>query len=64
MKKETVFVLFISFLALVSVFLLYSVLSPFLESILWAVLLALFSIPSIDGFSGFLNGAALSPPWS
>jgi predicted PurR-regulated permease PerM len=60
MKKETIFVVFIIFLALVSVFLLYNVLSPFLESILWAVLLALFFYPLYRRLQRFLKrGGAL-----
>jgi len=41
MKKEHIFLIFILFLTFLSFYLLYRILSPFLTSILWAVLLAI-----------------------
>jgi predicted PurR-regulated permease PerM len=45
MRKEYIFLIFIFFLALLSFYLLYQILSPFLTSILWAILLAIVFYP-------------------
>jgi len=45
MKREHVFLIFALFLTFLSIFLLYRILSPFLPSIIWAVLLAIVFYP-------------------
>jgi len=45
MKKEHIFLIFILFLTFLSIYLLYRILSPFLSSIIWAVLLAMVFYP-------------------
>ena len=45
MKKEHIFLIFILFLTFLSIYLLYQILSPFLASILWAILLAIVFYP-------------------
>jgi predicted PurR-regulated permease PerM len=45
MKKEHIFLIFILFLASLSFYLLYKILSPFLGSIFWAILLATVFYP-------------------
>lgn len=45
MKKEHLFFIFILFLTFLSMYLLYQILSPFLTSIIWAILLALIFFP-------------------
>jgi predicted PurR-regulated permease PerM len=45
MKREHVFLIFTLFLTLLSIFLLYRILSPFLSSMIWAVLLAIVFYP-------------------
>ncbi len=45
MKREHIFLIFILFLTFLSVYLLYQILSPFLSSIVWAILLAMVSYP-------------------
>lgn len=45
MKKEHIFLIFILFLTFLSIYLLYQILSPFLTSILWAILLAMVFYP-------------------
>jgi predicted PurR-regulated permease PerM len=45
MKKEHIFLIFILFLTLLSIYLLYEILSPFLTSILWAIFLAMALYP-------------------
>lgn len=45
MKKEHIFLIFILFLTFLSVYLLYQILSPFLTSIIWAILLAMVFYP-------------------
>jgi len=45
MKKEHIFLIFTIFLTLLSVYLLYQILSPFLPSILWAIFLAIAFYP-------------------
>jgi predicted PurR-regulated permease PerM len=45
MKRENVFLIFTLFLALLSIYLLYQILSPFLPSIVWAILLSMIFYP-------------------
>jgi len=45
MKREHIFLIFILFLTFLSIYLFYQVLSPFLTSILWAILLAILFYP-------------------
>jgi predicted PurR-regulated permease PerM len=45
MKKEHIFLVFILSLTFLSIYLLYQILSPFLSSIIWAILLAIISYP-------------------
>jgi predicted PurR-regulated permease PerM len=45
MKREHVFLIFTLFLTFLSIFLLYRILSPFLSSMIWAILLAIVFYP-------------------
>jgi predicted PurR-regulated permease PerM len=45
MKKESIFLFFVLFLTLLSLYFLYQILSPFLASIVWAILLAIVFYP-------------------
>jgi len=45
MKREHIFFIFILFLTFLSIYLLYTILSPFLSSIIWAILLAMIFYP-------------------
>lgn len=45
MKREHIFLIFILFLTFFSIYLLYEILSPFLSSIIWAVLLVIVFFP-------------------
>ena len=45
MKREHIFLIFILFLTVVSIYLLYQILLPFLSSIIWAMLLAMIFYP-------------------
>jgi predicted PurR-regulated permease PerM len=45
MKREHIFLIFIIFLTFFSIYLLYEILSPFLSSIIWAVLLVIVFFP-------------------
>ena len=45
MKKENIFLIFALFLTLLSIYLLYQILSPFLTSLLWAIFLAMAFYP-------------------
>ena len=45
MKKEHIFLIFILLLASLSFYYLYQILSPFLASIVWAILLAIAFYP-------------------
>jgi predicted PurR-regulated permease PerM len=45
MKKEHIFLVFTLFLTFLSVYLLYKILSPFLTSIIWAILLVMVFYP-------------------
>jgi len=46
MKREHIFLIFILFLTLLSFYLLYLILSPFLEPIFWAIILAMILYPA------------------
>ena len=45
MKKEHIFLIFTLFLTLLSIYLFYQILSPFLTSIFWAIFLAIVFYP-------------------
>ena len=45
MKREHIFLIFALFLTLLSIYLLYQILSPFLTSLLWAIFLAMAFYP-------------------
>jgi predicted PurR-regulated permease PerM len=45
MKREHIFLIFTLFLTFLSIYLLYRILSPFLTSIIWAILLAMVFYP-------------------
>ena len=45
MKREHIFLIFILFLTVVSIYLLYQILLPFLSSIVWGILLAMVFYP-------------------
>ena len=55
MKKEHIFLIFILFLTLLSIYLLYQILSPFLSSIIWAILLAMVFYPIFLKLQRFLK---------
>jgi len=55
MKKEHIFLIFILFLTLLSIYLLYQILSPFLSSIIWAILLAMVFYPLFLKLQRFLK---------
>jgi predicted PurR-regulated permease PerM len=50
MKREHIFLIFIFFLTFFSIYLLYQILSPFLSSIIWAMLLAIVFYPLFQKF--------------
>ena len=50
MKREHIFLIFILFLTFFSIYLLYQILSPFLSSIVWAILLAIVFYPLFQKF--------------
>jgi predicted PurR-regulated permease PerM len=50
MKREHIFLIFILFLTFLSIYLLYQILSPFLPSIVWAILLAIVFYPLFQKF--------------
>jgi predicted PurR-regulated permease PerM len=56
MKKEHIFLGFALFFTLLSFYLLYQILSPFLTSILWAVLLAMVFYPLFKKLLHLLKG--------
>jgi predicted PurR-regulated permease PerM len=55
MKREHIFLIFILFLAFLSIYLLYQILSPFLTSIVWAILLAMVLYPVFKKLRGLLK---------
>jgi predicted PurR-regulated permease PerM len=55
MKREHIFLLFILFLTLLSIYLLYKILSPFLSSIIWAILLAMVFYPLLQKLQHILK---------
>jgi len=54
-KKEHIFLIFILFLSFLSIYLLYQILSPFLASIIWAILLAMTFYPTFIKLQRFLK---------
>jgi predicted PurR-regulated permease PerM len=55
MKREHIFLIFILFLTFLSIYLLYRILSPFLSSIVWAILLAMVLYPVYCKLRNFLR---------
>jgi predicted PurR-regulated permease PerM len=55
MKREHIFLIFILFLTFLSIYLLYRILSPFLSSIVWAILLAMILYPLFKKLHSFLK---------
>jgi predicted PurR-regulated permease PerM len=55
MKREHIFLIFILFLTFLSIYLLYQILSPFLPSIVWAILLAMVFYPLFKKLRGLLK---------
>ncbi|HVP77757.1 MAG TPA: AI-2E family transporter [Thermodesulfobacteriota bacterium] len=55
MKREHIFLIFILFLVFLSIYLLYQILSPFLSSIVWAILLAMVFYPLFTRLQGLLK---------
>jgi predicted PurR-regulated permease PerM len=55
MKREHIFLIFILFLTFLSIYLLYQILSPFLSSIVWAILLAMILYPLFKKLRGLLK---------
>jgi predicted PurR-regulated permease PerM len=61
MKREHIFLIFIFFLTFLSIYLLYQILSPFLSSIIWAILLAIVFYPLFQKLQHLLKkGEVLS----
>src|SRR4030042_5289599 len=61
MKKEHIFLIFILFLTFLSIYLLYQIISPFLESILWAILLAIVFYPLFQKLQRLLKKSEVLP---
>jgi predicted PurR-regulated permease PerM len=61
MKREHIFLIFILFLTFLSIYLLYQILSPFLSSIVWAILLAMVSYPLFRKLQGLLGKRGTLP---
>ena len=59
MKREHIFLIFILFLTFLSIYLLYQVLSPFLSSIIWAILLAMVFYPVFQKLRRLLKMTAV-----
>jgi len=55
MKREHIFLIFILCLTFLSIYLLYQILSPFLSSIVWAILLAMVLYPVFKKLRGLLK---------
>ena len=55
MKREHIFLIFILFLTFLSIYLLYEILSPFLSSIVWAILLAMVFYPLFKKLQNLLK---------
>lgn len=55
MKKESIFLIFILLLTFLSIYLLYEILSPFLRSILWAIILAMIFYPMFQKLQRLLK---------
>jgi predicted PurR-regulated permease PerM len=59
MKREHIFLIFILFLTFLSIYLLYEILSPFLSSIVWAILLAMVFYPLFKKLQHLLKKKAI-----
>jgi predicted PurR-regulated permease PerM len=55
MKREHIFLVFILFITFLSIYLLYQILSPFLSSIIWAILLAMIFYPLFQKLQNLLK---------
>ena len=55
MKKEHIFIVFLLLLTFLSIYLLYQILSPFLEPIIWAILLAMLFYPVFNQLQHLLK---------
>ena len=55
MKREHIFLIFIFLLTFLSIYLLYQILSPFLSSIVWAILLAMVFYPLFEKLQRLLR---------
>lgn len=64
MKREHVFVVILLFLVFLSFYLLYQILSPFLESILWAIFLAMIFYPGFKKLQRVLKRNGFLPALS
>ena len=60
MKRDHIFLIFTLFFAFLSIYLLYIILSPFLPSLIWAVLLALVFYPLFGKLQRFIKKGFLS----
>ncbi len=60
MKRDHIFLIFTLFFSFLSIFLLYIILSPFLPSLIWAVLLAIVFYPLFGKLQRFIKKGALS----
>ncbi len=59
MKKEYIAFIFILFLTFLSLYLLYQILSPFLTSIIWAILLAMIFYPVFERLQSLLKNKGI-----
>ena len=60
MKRDHIFLIFTLFFAFLSIYLLYVILSPFLPSLIWAVLLAIVFYPLFGKLQRFIRKGILS----
>jgi len=60
MKRDHIFLIFTLFFTFLSIYLLYIILSPFLSSLIWAVLLALVFYPLFGKLQRFIRKGVLS----
>jgi predicted PurR-regulated permease PerM len=60
MKRDPIFLIFTLFFAFLSIYLLYVILSPFLPSLIWAVLLAIVFYPLFGKLQRFIRKGILS----
>lgn len=61
MRKEHIFIVFLLLLTFLSIYLLYQILSPFLEPIIWAILLAMVFYPIFNKLQGLLKKKGVLP---